>query len=460
MNIVAVVGLRWITRGARVGAPSVLLWLLACAAFFLPLAAAVAELSSRYPEQGGLYAWTRRAFGPAHGFLCGWCLWVNNLFYFPSLLLFAAANLVPLLGSQYAGLADSRLFSTTFVLAGVWGCVGLNVLGFESGKWLQNVGAFATWLPAALLIVAGTVALAMFGSATSFAPANLVPRTDVIGTLSLWSAMCFAFSGFEITSMVSQEVKDARRTLPLGVGLAGFAVAVIYIAGSASVLVAVPADALAERSGIADAIDVVAGRIGLAGLGGLTGLLLAVGSVAGTSSWFAGAARVPFAAGIDRTLPDALGRLHPRYRTPVVALVVQGVASTVIFLSSLFLTVGGASTTVQEAYDIMVNLTILIYFIPYLYLFATLVALRRDGTPETNDERTLWVPGGGAGLWTAVVLGSGATLVSLALVVVPPAGTTNVVNFEVNIAWQTVAILSVGLALYWHSTRRGGQVLP
>ena len=109
MNIVAVVGLRWISRSARLGAPSVTLWILACLVFFVPLAAVIAELSSRHPEQGGIYAWARRAFGPAHGFVCGWCMWVNNLFYFPSLLLFAGANLLVPLGADGAAIADSRL---------------------------------------------------------------------------------------------------------------------------------------------------------------------------------------------------------------------------------------------------------------------------------------------------------------------------------------------------------------
>ena len=64
MNIVAVVGMRWIARGARAGPASVTLWVLAWVAFCVPLAAAVAELARRYPDQGGMYAWTRRAFGP------------------------------------------------------------------------------------------------------------------------------------------------------------------------------------------------------------------------------------------------------------------------------------------------------------------------------------------------------------------------------------------------------------
>src|SRR6476619_2439990 len=122
MNIVAVVGLRWISRSARLGAPSVTLWVLAWLAFFLPLTAAIVELSRRHSESGGIYAWVRRAFGPRHGFLCGWCVWVNNLFYFPSLLLFVAANLLVAAGPQAAHLADSRSYSTIVVLAGLAFC--------------------------------------------------------------------------------------------------------------------------------------------------------------------------------------------------------------------------------------------------------------------------------------------------------------------------------------------------
>ena len=313
MNLVAVVGLRWITRGARAGAPSVTLWALACLTFFVPLAAVLMELASRHPDQGGLYAWTRRALGPVHGFVCGWCLWVNNLFYFPALLLFAAANALLVFGDRFAALAESPAYSVAFVLAGLWFCVGINILGLKTAKWLQNVGSIGTWIPATLLIVAGAVAFATFGSATSFAPTELWPDGDYFSTLSLWSAMCFAFAGFEITSFVGQEVKDPKRTIPRGILIAGVATTVIYMLGSASVLVAVPSTALAERSGIADAIEIVSQRVGLAGLGGLTGALIALGALAGNSSWTAGAARVPFAAGVDRVMPSAFARMHPKY---------------------------------------------------------------------------------------------------------------------------------------------------
>src|SRR5687768_11902602 len=149
MNIVAVVGLRWIARSARLGAPSVTLWVLAALAFFVPLAITVSRLSQRYPEQGGIYVWVRRAFGPVNGFVCGWCVWVNNLFYFPSLLLFAAANVPLALGADSAALAENRVYSVAFVLVVLWVLIGVNIIGFTRGKHLQNAGSYATFIPAA-----------------------------------------------------------------------------------------------------------------------------------------------------------------------------------------------------------------------------------------------------------------------------------------------------------------------
>jgi amino acid transporter len=452
MNIVAVVGLRWIARSARLGAPSVSLWVLAWAVFFVPLALALIELSSRHPEQGGIYAWVRRAFGPLHGFIVGWCLWVNNLFYFPSLLLFAAANFALALGAG-AGLAENRAYSIVFVLGFLWFCTGVNILGLQTGKWVQHIGSVATWIPPALLIVCGAIAFATFGSATSFAPSALLPREDFLTTMSLWSSMCFAFSGFEIASMVGQEVRNPRRNIPLGIIVGGIAVTGIYILSSASVLVAVPASELAERSGIADAIDLTTSRLGLASMGAMTGLLLAIGSIGGTNSWVAGSARVPFAAGVDSVLPDAFARLHPRYRTPHVALVVQGLAATLLFLASVFVSVGGGQTTVQESYDIMVNLTILVYFVPYLYLFATWIRLRRAESGR-GDGDVITLPGG----LTAVVLIAGcgflATLIAISLLFIPPPDTDNILNYEANIVGQSLLLFVVGFGLYAVARRR------
>ena len=435
MNVVAVVGLRWIARGARTGPPSVTLWTLAWFAFFVPLAVAVSALARRYPEQGGLYTWVRRAFGPGHGFLCGWCLWVNNLFYFPSLLLFGAANLAAVGGARWQAIGATRWYAVVFVLAGIWIAAGINIIGLRLGKWLQNAGSFGVWIPVGLLMGCGALALAKFGSATPFTAAAMVPRGQLLDTIGLWSAMCFAFSGFEITSFVGQEVKNAEHTIPRGIFIAGALTTIVYIAGSASVLFAVPLSSLKELSGITDAVQLVGGRVGLTGLGALTGALLTLNALAGTASWTAGAARVPFAAGVDSAMPRAFGRLHPRYRTPHVALIVQSIAASTIFLASVFFAVAGRTTSIQEAYDILVNLTILIYFVPYLYLFLAQVRLVADTSHAL------------------AYLGFAATAISLALTFLPPPG-ANTLTYEVNLIAQAAVMLGVGVGFYIWSRRR------
>ncbi len=316
----------------------------------------------------------------------------------------------------------------------LWLSTLVNVAGFRSSKWVQNLGSIGTWLPAGLLIACGAFALARFGSATSFAPRALLPTGRTLDTLAIWSAICFAFSGFEVTALVGEEVQNPSRTIPLGIVCGGVVATIIYVAGSVAVLVAIPAASLLERSGIAEAIDLVAGRVGLAGLGGLTAALLAVGAIAQTNSWVAASARVPFATARDGALPAFFGRLHPRYQTPHVALYLQGAIASVILLVSLFLQIGKTQTTIQEGYDVLVNLTILTYFVPYLYLFVAFIRL------ELASAR-------GVGTWLAALGGLAATGTSIVLLFIPPPGTPSVLTYEISLCGQAAALVGLGFVL-------------
>jgi amino acid transporter len=145
-------------------------------------------------------------------------------------------------------------------------------------------------------------------------------------------------------------------------------------------------------------------------------------------------------------MPAALGRLHPRFRTPHVALMVQGVVATAIFLISVFFAMAGARPTIQDAYDVLVNLTILIYFVPYVYLFLSLPRLRRlAGDPVPGELR---IPGGSTGLWLVALTGLTATIISLALVFVPPPGTTSILNYEGSLLIQALAVVGIGFILF------------
>src|SRR3954468_7456599 len=88
-NLVAVLGIPWVAAAAKAGPGSITLWLLGAVLFFVPQGLAVIQLASSFPEEGGIYAWTKREFGEGHGFVCGWCYWINNVLYYPTLVLSA-----------------------------------------------------------------------------------------------------------------------------------------------------------------------------------------------------------------------------------------------------------------------------------------------------------------------------------------------------------------------------------
>src|SRR4029079_7776554 len=90
-NIATVLGPRWIAAAAHNGASSLSLWALAALLFFMPSALVIVELSTRFPVEGGLYVWTKEAFGDFNGFVAGRMYWIYTFFYFPGLLMASVA---------------------------------------------------------------------------------------------------------------------------------------------------------------------------------------------------------------------------------------------------------------------------------------------------------------------------------------------------------------------------------
>src|SRR5216684_6835247 len=151
-NIAAVLGPRWIAAAAHNGASSISLWILAAVLFFLPTALIIVELSTRFPAEGGLYVWSKEAFGDFHGFVAGWAYWIYTFFYFPGLLSASVAMSVFIGGPKYAWLADSKIYTLCASLALLVIAALLNIVGLNIGKWLQNAGGLGTYLPLLMLI--------------------------------------------------------------------------------------------------------------------------------------------------------------------------------------------------------------------------------------------------------------------------------------------------------------------
>ena len=237
--IVSGLSLRWIATAAAAGESAIAIWVLGFCGFFLPLAGCVLELSSRYPQEGGLYIWTREAYGEFAGFMAAWSYWMSNLPYFGSVLYFAASSLL-FASPRGRHLADANIYYLLFTIGMLVLITVLNVLGLGIGKWLNNLGAIGMALPVLILIALGVLSFSRFGSATHFTWAGAVPRVQV-RDLIFWSTIFFAFSGCECASFMGDEIKNARRVVPRALLLAGVVITIGYLAGTVAMLVALPA---------------------------------------------------------------------------------------------------------------------------------------------------------------------------------------------------------------------------
>ena len=444
-NIATVLGPRWIAAAGHNGQSSISLWIFAALFFFVPGALVINELSSRFPEEGGLYAWARDAFGPFHGFIAGWTYWIYTVFYFPGLLLASASMSAYIIGGRGGELAGNRIYLLSVSLGLLLVAVVLNIIGLNVGKWLQNAGGVGTYVPLVMLAAIAAAVCWRHGSATHFTVADMLPTWNW-GTVNFWSQIAFAFTGLELVSAMSEEVHDPRRTLPRAVFGAGALIALMYIVGTFAVLGLMPASQIDPQSGVFSAITSGSLILGVGFLGVVAALLVTAGNAGGVGSTVAGIARVPFQVGIDRYLPAAFGKIHPKWKTPYISILVQAALSVLVLLLSQIRSKG-----VVMAYQLVVNAAIILYFIPFLYMFAAVIRLSSRADRTANPHAVL-VPGGKLGVWICGVLGFAVVLLGIILSYFPPEG-SDPLTYRVQIVLGTLGSVLIGLVLYWRGIR-------
>ncbi len=227
--------------------------------------------------------------------------------------------------------------------------------------------------------------------------------------------------------------------------ISGITIAACYLLGTISLLWSLPPSETSIISGVNQAITKAGARIGLPWLGPPTALLMTLAGLGGVGAWLIGSARILFVGGLDKYLPPIFGATHSKWKTPWFALLFQAA------LSAVFILAATQGDTVKNAYLKLVNATLIVYFLPYLYMFAAAIKMRLD---IARQPGAVPVPGGATGSWFWNSLGFVTTLVAIVLALIPPADSTDRMGFFMQVALGSFGFVIAGLILYALAERR------
>ncbi len=422
-NVVATLGPQLIPAFAHVGPVAIPLHVFAAVLFFVPCVAVVANLSRRFPGEGGFYIWTKYAFGDSHAFLCGWCWWLSVLLFLPSLMLIGASMLTEALGNAGAALGDDARWQIGIAIVMLWFTVCANILGLRVSKWLSNAGASMIYAGGALVLVAAIAVWVRYGSATHFH----FDKAFNVSRLSLWAQIAFAYTGLELGSLMGGEICNPVRTIPRAAWISAGAVMLGYVSGSWALMLVVPPENINPISGLVQVAGLAGKRLNLSSLAVLTAALLSAGILGKLSTWGGGAARLPLTVGMEGILPPMFARLHSKWKTPWVALVVQGAAC------SIFLVLTQTGESVRSGWQLLMDMEILMAFLPYLYIF---LSARKFGQRWS----------GASGLFV--------TAVAMGMSLIPPENSASIWLFEIKVIGGSALLVLGGWFIFLAGTRR------
>ena len=414
INVAAIVSLRGLPAESVYGLSSAFYYLFAALFFLIPVSLVAAELTTGWPQKGGVFRWVGEAFGTRAGFLAIWLQWIQTTIWFPTVLTFAAVS-IAFIGPNQAwdtALSSNSIYVLCIVLAVYWLATFLNLGGMRSSGAITKWGALlGTVIPAALLIVLG-MAYWAFGNPIdiSMHAGDFLPDFSNFNNIVLAASIFLFYAGMEMSAVHVKDVQNPGRDYPAAIALAAIITVCIFVFGTLAIGFVIPGSQINLVQSLLVAYDKLFLWIGMPWLGNVLAVFLAFGVLAQVVAWVGGPSKGLLQVGMAGYLPRAL-QARNRNGVQVGILILQGIIVTL--LATLFVIL----PSVQTAYQIISQLTIILYLIMYILMFSAAIYLRHK---EPGVKRTFRVPGGNFGMWVVAGVGLLSSLTAFFFSFIPP----------------------------------------
>lgn len=379
-TVSAILLLDTLTAAASVGASSIFWWVFLGFIFFIPFALICAEMGCAYPEQGGIYAWIRDAFGGRWASRATWAYWVNTAVWMPAIFI--------LFAGVFKQMFMPELSLGGQILIGVlltWLAVGVNIVALDIGKWIPNLGAILKVIIFIAIIIGAWMYTDEHGMANPLTYESLKP--DWGSSLQYIPAIVYGMLGFELVSASSEEMKNPARDVPRAIFISGAIIITLYILGTIAVLAALPAGDINLVEGLIDTFQLFFGE---SPAGRAFTLILGIGALytffSNGVTWALGCNRAAAEAAIEGELPRIFAVESEKLGTPIGAAVLMGLVSTFILVLYGFM-----SGSNEDLFWSLFAFSAVIFLLPYQGMFLAFIRCRLQ---DPDHPRPFQVPGG------------------------------------------------------------------
>ncbi len=413
MNVTAVVSLRGLAAESVYGLSSAIYYLFAAIVFLIPTALVAAELAAMYSDkQGGVFRWVGEAMGARMGFLAIWIQWIQSTIWYPTVLTFGAVS-IAFIGMDQThdmALASNKVFTLIVVLAIYWVATFIALKGLSwVGKVSKWGGIIGTIIPAALLIIMGIAYLATGGHNNMDMSQGFFPDLSKFDNLVLASGIFLFYAGREMMGVHVMEVDNPSRNYPKAIILGALITVLIFVFGTFALGFIIPAKEVNLTQSLLVGFDNYLAYFKMSWASPIIAIALMFGVLAGVLTWVSGPSKGIFAVGKAGYLPPFFQKENSNGVQRNI-LILQGVIVTL--LSLLFVVM----PSVQSFYQILSQLTALLYLVMYMLMFLSAIVLRYRRSSKERPFRL----GGNATMWIISGVGFLGSLLAFVLSFIPP----------------------------------------
>lgn len=425
MNIVGLLGIRWFATAGQYGASAIILWILAAFLYFVPMSFIFAEFSTVFPDRkGGFVDWIKEVNGEDAAFYASWFYFIQNIFYYPTILTFAAVCIAYPINPN---LANSKLFISCFVIGFVWVCTAINIKGVNVLAIFSKIGGMiGNIIPIFALVILAALTVFAFHHPipTDYSFHNWIPHFNTTNLLFLCT-LTFAMAGGEITSPFAANLKNPKRDFATATLISAVLISICYIVGTIALTFVLNPSQIGAASGIIAVIEIASSNIGAVWIASIIAIFITLAGISGCALWMGGCIRMFVDGNDEKYVPKVMKKTN-KNDTPSIAFIIQASLVTAVVLLTSFM------SSVNSIYMILIIMTTMQLFIVYVMILMAYLKLKFKMQTPTKFRGLFETPGKKAGALIAFIVAMASTLATIFIPIFSP-GNNNILIYEAEI---------------------------